>query len=200
MKNNKWGLLREAYIDNSVIVNDLNQQAHTGDDTSTADTGGNMTFFNVVKEAVKKEKVKKERPSLSKFLEKFEGFDIPESVTPNPYENFSHFEQTEDQEDEDLKTLKASLTRVSGTCKELAAPRVREKPEYCVTRNDINLFRDIGTTTGGRLSSIFLGRNSGLRCDTCGDTQPRGWERLPSQNPRRKFLIFVTDFSRDRRR
>ena len=126
MKNNKWGLLREAYIDNSVIVNDLNQQAHTGDDTSTADTGGNMTFFNVVKEAVKKEKVKKERPSLSKFLEKFEGFDIPESVTPNPYESFSHFEQTEDQEDEDLKTLKASLTRVSGTCKELAAPRVRE--------------------------------------------------------------------------
>lgn len=130
MKTNKWGLLREAYIDNSVIVNDLNQQAHTGDDSSaeanTADTRGNMTFFNVVKEAVKKEKVKKERPSLSKFLEKFEGFDIPESVTPNPYENFSHFEQTEDQEDEDLKTLKASLTRVSGTCKELAAPRVRE--------------------------------------------------------------------------
>ena len=130
MKNNKWGLLREAFIDNSVIVNDLNQQAHTGDDSSaeanTADTRGNMTFFNVVKEAVKKEKVKKERPSLSKFLEKFEGFDIPESVTPNPYESFSHFEQTEDQEDEDLKTLKASLTRVSGTCKELAAPRVRE--------------------------------------------------------------------------
>ena len=97
MKNNKWGLLREAYIDNSVIVNDLNQQAHTGDDRSaganTADTRGNMTFFNVVKEAVKKEKVKKERPSLMKFLEKFEGVDIPESVTPNPYENFSHFEQ-----------------------------------------------------------------------------------------------------------
>ena len=131
MKNNKWGLLREVYIDNSDIVNDLNQQAHTGDDTSsteanTADTGGNMTFFNVVKEAVKKEKVKKERPSLLKFLEKFEGVDIPESVTPNPYDSFSHFEQTEDQEDEDLKTLKASLTRVSGTCKELAAPRVRD--------------------------------------------------------------------------
>ena len=131
MKNNKWGLLREAYIDNSDIVNDLNQQAHTGDDTSsteanTADTGGNMTFFNVVKEAVKKEKVKKERPSLLKFLEKFEGVDIPESVTPNPYESFSHFEPTEDQEDEDLKTLKVSLTRVSGTCRELAAPRVRE--------------------------------------------------------------------------
>ena len=128
MKTNKWGLLREAYIDNSVIVNDVNQQSDTGDVSTEANTAdrGNITFFNVVKEAVKKEKVKKERPSLLKFLEKFEGVDIPESVTPNPYESFSHFEPTEDQEDEDLKTLKDSLTRVSGTCKELAAPRVRD--------------------------------------------------------------------------
>ena len=170
MKNNKWGLLREAYIDNnSVVVNDVDQQPHTGDvgtqggnGADGGNTADSMTFFNVVKEAVKKEKVKKERPSLMKFLEKFEGVDIPESVTPNPHESFSHFEQAEDQEDEALKTLWAGLSRVSGTCKELAAPRVKECGN-CVARNIIELFRDIGTTTGGRLSSIFLGRNSELK-------------------------------------
>ena len=77
MKNNKWGLLREAYIDNNtVVVNDVDQQNHTGDvgtqggnGADGGNTADSMTFFNVVKEAVKKEKVKKERPSLMKFLE-----------------------------------------------------------------------------------------------------------------------------------
>ena len=165
MKSNKWGLVREAYIDNnSVIVNDLN---HDSTEENTAENRGksgvdNMTFFNVVKEAVKKEKGRKERPSLLKFLEKFEGVDIPESVTPNPYENFSHFEEAEGPEDESLETLRASLTRVSGTCRELAAPRVRD----CLGQKCHSWFvspRDIGTTTGGLWSSIFLGRNSGPR-------------------------------------
>ena len=163
MKTNKWGLVREAYIDNnSVIVNDLNHQGTEGNTAEIENSLYTMTFFNVVKEAVKKEKGKKERPSLLKFLEKFEGVDIPESVTPNPYESFSHFEEAEGPEDDDLKTLKASLTRVSGTCRELAAPRV--EIVLNVQKCHSNIFpRNIGTTTGGRLSSIFLGRNSGLR-------------------------------------
>ena len=126
MKNNKWGLLREAYIDNNtVFVNDLQHEGNTPETKNRGDKN-TMTFFNVVKEAVKKEKVKKERPSLLKFLEKFEGVDIPESVPPIPYESFSHFEEAEGSEDEDMKSLRAGLTRVSGTCRELAAPRVRE--------------------------------------------------------------------------
>ena len=119
--------MREAYIDNNrVIVNDLNQDSTEGNTAKIGKSVKNMTFFTVVKEAVMKEKGKKERPSLLKFLEKFERIEIPESVTPNPYETFSHFEEAEGPEDEDLKTLKASLTRVSGTCRELAAPRVRD--------------------------------------------------------------------------
>ena len=58
------------------------------------------------------------------LLEKFEGVDIPESVTPNPYGTFSHFEELEDPEDKDHKILKNGLTRVSGTCRELAHQRV----------------------------------------------------------------------------
>ena len=124
--NKNWSIVRESYIgNNSIIVNHLKE--HTDDDTEESYDSETQrivdkkfTFLSVVKEAVKKEREdskKKERPSLLRFLEKFEGVDIPESVTPNPNESFSHFEEVEDQEDKDLGLLKTSLNRVSGSCK-----------------------------------------------------------------------------------
>ena len=84
-KDGKWSRVREEYIGkNKVIVNDI------GDYDSIINTKPSLktSFFNVVKEATEKEKKRKERPSLLKFLEKFDSVDIPESVTPNPYHSF----------------------------------------------------------------------------------------------------------------
>ena len=124
--NKNWSIVRESYIgNNSIIVNHIKE--HSDDDTQESCHSENegildkkFTFLNVVKEAVKKDREdskKKERPSLLRFLEKFEGVDIPESLTPNPNESFSHFEEPGDQEDKDLELLKVSLNRVSGSCK-----------------------------------------------------------------------------------
>ena len=91
MKLGNWSKVREEYIGkNKVIVNDI------GDHDDKVNSGvregakprSKMSFFNVVKEATEKEKKKKERPSLLKFLEKFDSVDIPECVTPNPSHSF----------------------------------------------------------------------------------------------------------------
>ena len=86
-----WGRLREEYVGRQkVIVNDIGGLANPGEKA-----GGNRSlksFFNVVNEASAVEKKKKERPTLLKFLEKFDSVDFPESVTPNLLPGFSHFE------------------------------------------------------------------------------------------------------------
>ena len=90
----KWSKVREEYIGkNKVIVNDISDHDDTFINTNNGVREGvksslKMSFFNVVKEATEKEKKKKERPSLLKFLEKFDSVDIPESVTPNPSHSF----------------------------------------------------------------------------------------------------------------
>ena len=86
-----WGRLREEYVGRQkVIVNDI------GGFEGSGKNGGNnkslKSFFNVVREASAVEKKKKERPTLLKFLEKFDSVDFPESVTPNLLPGFSHFE------------------------------------------------------------------------------------------------------------
>ena len=86
-----WGRLREEYVGRQkVIVNDI------GGIESIGKNGGNnkslKSFFNVVREASAVEKKKKERPTLLKFLEKFDSVEIPESVTPGLQPGFSHFE------------------------------------------------------------------------------------------------------------
>ena len=140
--------MKEAYVGSSnILVNQINDSPDHGN-SSEQKTEGNehkkgnkFTFLNVVKEAVKKDKEeskKKERPSLLKFLEKFEDVDIPESVTPNPNSTFSHFEEVAaggDQEEGDggLKELQTGLSRVSGTCQELAARRVSSQAKQDTT-------------------------------------------------------------------
>ena len=85
----RWGKVREEYIGkDKVIVNDI-QESETDPFNAAAKPS---SFFSVVKEATAVEKKKKERPSLMKFLEKFDSVDLPESVTPNPPHCFSHFE------------------------------------------------------------------------------------------------------------
>ena len=146
--NKKWSLVKEAYVGSSnILVNQINDSPDHGN-SSEQKTEGNehkkenkFTFLNVVKEAVKKdreESKKKERPSLLKFLEKFEDVDIPESVTPNPNSTFSHFEEVAaggDQEEGDggLQELQTGLSRVSGTCQELAARRVSSQGKQDTT-------------------------------------------------------------------
>ena len=93
-KIGKWGRVREEYIGkNKVLVNDIGDHGDTVINSNHGVRDGaksslKMSFFNVVKEATETEKKKKERPSLLKFLEKFDSVDIPESVTPNPYHSF----------------------------------------------------------------------------------------------------------------
>lgn len=85
-----------------------------------------MTFFNVVKEASAVEKMKKERPTLEKFLEKYDSHHmIPESVTPNAQSGFHHSESITSNEDDDTKLLRNSLFRISGECQELAMPTLK---------------------------------------------------------------------------
>ena len=83
-----------------------------------------LTFFNVVKEASAVEKIKKEKPTLEKFLEKFDSCDLPPPpcVTPNAQSGFHNSESTTSNEDDDTKLLRKSLLRVSGECFELATP------------------------------------------------------------------------------
>ena len=96
-----WGRLREEYVGRQkVIVNDIGDFANPGEKA-----GGNISlksFFNVVKEASAVDKKKKERPTLLKFLEKFDSVDFPESVTPNRLPGFSHFEYDQGNHDEDV--------------------------------------------------------------------------------------------------
>ena len=89
-----WGRLREEYVGRQkVIVNDIG--GFDGPNEGIEKNGGNASlksFFNVVREASAVEKKKKERPTLLKFLEKFDSVDFPESVTPGLEPGFSHFE------------------------------------------------------------------------------------------------------------
>ena len=89
-----------------------------------------MTFFNVVKEASAVEKMKKDRPTLEKFLEKYDSHHIPESVTPNARSGFHHSESISSIEDEDTKLLRNSLFRISGECLELAMPTLKVQTIY----------------------------------------------------------------------
>ena len=121
---NRWAKVREEYIGkDKILVNDVKEDGNNILNVTKSETvkPTKMSLFSVVKEASAVEKKKKERPSLMKFLAKFDSVDLPESITPNPSHCFSHF-QPDDQEDVDTKLLKQSLQRVSGTCKELATP------------------------------------------------------------------------------
>ena len=87
--------MREEYVGRQkVIVNDIG--GFDGPNEGFGKNGGNnkslKSFFNVVREASAVEKKKKERPTLLKFLEKFDSVDFPESVTPGLQPGFSHFE------------------------------------------------------------------------------------------------------------
>ena len=124
-RSNRWARVREECIGkDKILVNDINEDGNSDVKvikTETVKPTNKVSFFNVVKEASAVEKIKKERPSLLKFLSKFDSVDAPESVTPNPSHCFSHF-QPEDQEDTDSILLKQSIQRVSGTVRELATP------------------------------------------------------------------------------
>ena len=88
-KQSNWKKVHQEYVGKSkVIVNDVNMNA----EAETKADLNKMSFFNVVKEAAATEKRKKERPSLMKFLEKFDSVELPESETPIPSQGFSFFE------------------------------------------------------------------------------------------------------------
>ena len=137
-----WGRLREEYVGRQkVIVNDIGGLDNPNEGIGKT-AGGNkslVSFFNVVREASAVEKKRKERPTLLKFLEKFDSVDIPESVTPGVQPGFSHFECDQgnndndnesdndgyvDNEDDDTKLLRSSIHRTSGVSRELAVPKV----------------------------------------------------------------------------
>ena len=84
-----------------------------------------MAFFNVVKEASAVEKMIKEKPTLEKFLEKYNSHHLPESVTPNAQPGFHNSESITSVEDDDTKLLRNSLFRISGECLELAKPTLK---------------------------------------------------------------------------
>ena len=84
-----------------------------------------MAFFNVVKEATAVEKKKKERPTLEKYLEKFDSCHPPESATPNAQPGSCHSEVITSIKDDDTKLLRNSLFRISGECLELATPTLK---------------------------------------------------------------------------
>lgn len=89
----RWGRLRGEYVGRQkVIVNDIG--GFENPNARVVKAGGEnksmKSFFSVVREASAVEKKKKERPTLLKFLEKFDSVEFPESVTPNP-PSFSHF-------------------------------------------------------------------------------------------------------------
>ena len=86
----RWGRVREEYVGKSrVLVNDVSSESAGNRDGTKSDF---VSFFNVVKEASAVEKKKKERPTLLKFLQKFDSVDLPESVTPNASQGFSHYQ------------------------------------------------------------------------------------------------------------
>ena len=125
-----WGKVREEYVGkNKVIVNDVNHdcEANVEDEADKQLPFNKMSFFNVVKEAAATEKKKKERPSLLKFLEKFDSVELPQSETPNPSQEFSFFDQDPNL-DRDTEVLKNGIQLVSGS-------RIRElaTPTYTVT-------------------------------------------------------------------
>ena len=124
----RWGRVREEYVGKSkVLVNDVSSENAGNRDGTKSDF---VSFFNVVKEASAVEKKKKERPTLLKFLQKFDSVDLPESVTPNASQGFSHFESNEDTEDEDTKLLRNSLLKVSGKCIELSTPTFQVHQQF----------------------------------------------------------------------
>ena len=118
-KQSNWKKVRQEYVGKSkVIVNDVNMNA----EAETKADLNKMSFFNVVKEAAATEKRKKERPSLMKFLEKFDSVELPESETPIPSQGFSFFEADPEGDDEDTRILKNGIQLTSGTIRELATP------------------------------------------------------------------------------
>ena len=122
-----WGRVRKEYVGRQrVIVNDILDidKNNIEGNERTNKALKSKSFFNVVREASAVEKKKKERPTLLKFLEKFDSVDIPESVTPNVQPGFSHFECDKDNEDDDTKLLRNGLIRTTGVCRELATPKV----------------------------------------------------------------------------